>query len=1335
MAEAFGIAAGAVGFVSLLVQITSGINKLRAITNSAEAAPDEIQSVMRELDFLVHVMQEANDKAPSQIDPLLQHCQTSCDQVVRDLDALNKILETGSKRNAKGKVSRILAFRHWKENVEDLRRDIQGAKLNLIIFALSQLGIRWATVVQFYIVTTSGRYSLRPSIEVERVMPYTSPGFEILWKLRNRMISFEDGREELIHLRRTDPTFPDHVDPSGKSYIENLLMAPARSPVGREYQYQLLELFMGEFEMTRGTETPTFLSNCAHWIGEAPHLELLEILLDLGFNAAEIDIHHWPEPCSPDWFAPDIAADPFFVEYLRLLWFAEMSPLHEAVLFDSLESVRKWTSRLKKDERNAFGQTPLHLAISKSDYLRILIDAGYDLDAGDNYGITPLMYAAATNQEEAVMMLIEADSDLNATDFKWNRNFMFYAGLRQHWNLILQVLNTIESHVGKHAAERWAQFATYLFLVIFPDRLEISGVSLNQLLAKCGTVNFIYNAGDDKRNRCLLHDIRSPAEFDALLANGFRLVNHADSAGQHPVMAAADRCESGLVNRLLAYGTDINRKDNFHKTSLYYVLRRLEVSFTHHSLFRALETLRILLENDSNVLTRDACRCPCSPQGCLPTATLQHGSQGPWRTCVPLWSLEWLSLVSEYRGESEAKITLLSFIRRAKHGEMGMTHVCCQREQSYLFQNVSVKALHDENIEEIIDEESAFIEDLESEMDQSARKEYNALLNDWIVQIKTSLDTACIRAAKQGEEYNVLRPNCKVDHHHDTFVYEIETCGWRDPKREVTSQISDLSLDLSCTYTGKRYKLYHGSFCEYRLVLQNGVIVLAPHDLETPLSGTDLRYSSSTPTQPTISHESLNAALTGLRTSDVIQFRGIPYGRIPRRFAAPEKLQKYPRFLDCTNFGPRCPQVAVDVGHLLRIPPDHTFPDEPEDEFRCTNLDVMLPDRGPDVINSNLPVLVWIHDMSKIVADSMRLGKPIIAVSVQYRLNVFALGNGEGPPNLALRDQELALEWVQEHIAGFGGDPDMVTLAGESAGAIYCHAHLVANARVRQVILSSGSLFLSPPQPWHLVASFRDKVSTNLKDMDQTLDLETASVSEVVEAVRRSGLQSFFLEWEDPFNAWHTKTGCAERLLLSDVTKEGAIYQAGVWATEPSDIAKAFDASEQYGDELKKLYHIYPGRPSSCKTGALDFINDYKYLLPVQRLEKSFKDARKPVFRCLIDEANPWQPSSGAHHAVDLVLLFGGFDLSFSPSAERVGQAMREAWVKFISGEEPWPEATEKYYGFGPHGSLKTLEDWEVQSRRRIGLAEKLSEMESPFLDKTSRGLAAGKDNYLVTTI
>jgi ankyrin repeat protein len=442
--------------------------------------------------------------------------------------------------------------------------------------------------------------------------------------------------------------------------------------------------------------------------------------------------------------------------------FAEMSALHEAVLFESPDSVQKWILRFEKDQRNALGQTPLHLATSSPNHLRILIDAGYDLDARDNYGITPLMYAAATNQEEAVIMLIEAGSDLNATDFNWNRNFMYYAGLRQHWNLILKILNTVEKHIDRDTAEKWAKWATLLFLVIFPDRLEISGVSLNHLLAKCGTVDFLYDDRNHGRNRCLLHDIRSPAEFDALLANGFRLVNHVDSQGQSPLMAAADRCDSVLVERLLAYETDINRKDNFQRASLCYVLQQREASFICYSTFRAMKTLRILLENNADVLTRDACQCPCSPGGCLPAIALQHNSWTIGRTRVPLWSLEWLSLVSEHRGESEAKITLLSFIRRAKHDEMGLAHVCCRREQSYFFRYASRKALPNERIDQILNEESLFIKDLESEMDRISRKEYNALLEDWILHIKTSVDAACIKAARQETGYSVIRVRIKT---------------------------------------------------------------------------------------------------------------------------------------------------------------------------------------------------------------------------------------------------------------------------------------------------------------------------------------------------------------------------------------------------------------------------------------------------------------------------------------------------------------------------------------------------------------------------------------------
>ena len=56
------------------------------------------------------------------------------------------------------------------------------------------------------------------------------------------------------------------------------------------------------------------------------------------------------------------------------------------------------------------------------------------------------------------------------------------------------------------------------------------------------------------------------------------------------------------------------------------------------------------------------------------------------------------------------------------------------------------------------------------------------------------------------------------------------------------------------------------------------------------------------------------------------------------------------------------------------------------------------------------------------VADSVKLQKPIIIVAINYRLNIFAFGNGHGERNLALQDQRCAMEWVCKHIEGFGGD-------------------------------------------------------------------------------------------------------------------------------------------------------------------------------------------------------------------------------------------------------------------------------------------------------------------------
>jgi hypothetical protein len=87
-------------------------------------------------------------------------------------------------------------------------------------FALSPFGIWWSATIQFHVLAAQGKFSLRPPLELERIVPYTSPGFETLWRWENNLITFEEARDRLVNLKRSDRTFKNHVNPGGKSYIE-----------------------------------------------------------------------------------------------------------------------------------------------------------------------------------------------------------------------------------------------------------------------------------------------------------------------------------------------------------------------------------------------------------------------------------------------------------------------------------------------------------------------------------------------------------------------------------------------------------------------------------------------------------------------------------------------------------------------------------------------------------------------------------------------------------------------------------------------------------------------------------------------------------------------------------------------------------------------------------------------------------------------------------------------------------------------------------------------------------------------------------------------------------
>lgn len=134
MAEAFGIAAGLAGFVSLTLQVSKGLTTLHDIRNSVNKAPEELSLLLSELTFLWNLMQKVSDNKSDDTDFVIKACYESCELVVNGLKELDARLAIEPTENRKQRLRKFLALRHWKEDVEVLHRHISNAKGNFILY-------------------------------------------------------------------------------------------------------------------------------------------------------------------------------------------------------------------------------------------------------------------------------------------------------------------------------------------------------------------------------------------------------------------------------------------------------------------------------------------------------------------------------------------------------------------------------------------------------------------------------------------------------------------------------------------------------------------------------------------------------------------------------------------------------------------------------------------------------------------------------------------------------------------------------------------------------------------------------------------------------------------------------------------------------------------------------------------------------------------------------------------------------------------------------------------------------------------------------------------------
>src|SRR3954467_5469586 len=218
--------------------------------------------------------------------------------------------------------------------------------------------------------------------------------------------------------------------------------------------------------------------------------------------------------------------------------------------------------------------------------------------------------------------------------------------------------------------------------------------------------------------------------------------------------------------------------------------------------------------------------------------------------------------------------------------------------------------------------------------------------------------------------------------------------------------------------------------------------------------------SEATQVRPTVQVE--GGRLVGRIDHGVPAFLGIPYAAPPfgpNRMRPPQPAEPWDGERDATEYGPTAPKGAYPPQYAPLFP-EVVIPGED-----CLNLNVWTPD--PQA--TGLPVLVWIHGGSFMNGSgsvpqyrgSAFARDGVVCVTINYRLGAEGfLHLGDGVANVGLLDQIAALEWVQRNIAAFGGDPDRVTVAGESAGAMSITTLLAmpgAQGLFRQAVIESGA--------------------------------------------------------------------------------------------------------------------------------------------------------------------------------------------------------------------------------------------------------------------------------------
>ena len=469
----------------------------------------------------------------------------------------------------------------------------------------------------------------------------------------------------------------------------------------------------------------------------------------------------------------------------------------------------------------------------------------------------------------------------------------------------------------------------------------------------------------------------------------------------------------------------------------------------------------------------------------------------------------------------------------------------------------------------------------------------------------------------------------------------------------------------------------------------------------------------------------------GRREDGVVAFRGIPFAAPPvgrDRFAAPRRVAPWDGVRDAGRFGPPPPQPGVRAGGAEWL-----------------TVAVWTPDPG----RVGLPVVVWVSGGAYLNCDTANphltgaalAAAGAVVVSVNYRTGAEGFARLEGAPdNRGLLDQIAALRWVRDNIGAFGGDPDNVTVMGQSAGAGSIAALLVmpsAAALFRRALLQSVPGTFAAPA---LARDIAAEISAELGRAPDTADLTDVAPSALVEAARSvtARLPRYERRWGPivhtttpfapvvdgeilPASPWSALAAGAARgvnLLVGHVRDEFSLYAARLGDVDDAGVDALLDGLEPTPG-AQRYRTACPGvPPGQLRETAL---SDWLFRMPSLHFAEA---AHAGGARVWLYELGWGFGAQGASHGLDTLLVFGTADIEGEvtaagpaavATARQLSRLMRAEHVAFAAAGDPgWARFRPPGRATRGYAAASTVERYPEERSRLLWRDQRFGVLDLP---------------------